>query len=96
MQSCGLCLCFPVAVTAVFFFSLLAVGLVFFVLFLVIPLPPFVFGRKKTYCSADGNGCSLPRPSSAERGGQVCGCLPELLLMWEPCSPSWASIGSVV
>lgn len=46
MQSCGVCLCFPVAMTAVFFFSFSLLEVLFF-LCLVILLLPLIFRRQK-------------------------------------------------
>lgn len=49
MQSCGLCLCFPVAMMAVLFFSFFSLALLFF-LFLVILF--LVFRRRQEYSAA--------------------------------------------
>lgn len=105
MQSCGLSLCFPVAMTAGLFFpfSLLAV------LFFVSCHSPCFLEKARTLCCTDRNQCGLLSLSSmfcvSCSGGECAGLwlemlhsglLPECWFVWKSCSLSLASVVSVV
>lgn len=103
MQSCGLCLCFPVVMTAIFFFSFSLLAMLFFVS-CHSPYSPHFQEEARLYCSTGGNHYRLLSLSSTfcisySRVGHAglwleVGCL-NCWLTWELHSLASAFVGSV-